>query len=125
MAWDIREKKAYQKRWNADPANKAKKKLYDQSRRAGRRKKEMARLRGRLLSVYGPKCTCCGETEEQFLSLDHVHNNGSDERKRMDRSTIYRKALKSQPSGDYQILCWNCQRGKYLNGGICPHKSKK
>lgn len=123
--WDIRKKRAYQKRWNENPLNKAKKKLYDQTRRHGRRKKEMTRLRGQLLSAYGPRCACCGETKERFLTLDHVHNNGSDERKRMDRATIYRRALRNQSTGEYQILCWNCQRGKYMNGGVCPHKCKE
>ncbi len=25
------------------------------------------------------------------------------------------------PEG-FQVLCWNCNLGKYYNGGVCPHR---
>lgn len=34
--------------------------------------------------------------------------------------------LKQQgfPKEDFRILCHNCNRGTYFNGGICPHKDR-
>jgi hypothetical protein len=23
------------------------------------------------------------------------------------------------------VLCWNCNCGRYLNGGVCPHKARE
>src|SRR5213078_4819734 len=35
-----------------------------------------AAIRAEVLAAYGNACACCGETEEAFLALDHVHNDG-------------------------------------------------
>lgn len=90
------------------------------------------RLKGEVFDVYGGRfCACCGLDEGiDFLTLDHIHNNGAEERERLmgDRNiaglSFYRK-LKTlgYPKG-YQVLCFNCNCGKNANGGICPHKSE-
>ena len=78
----------------------------------------------KLLELYNNKCCCCGETEPKFLSLDHINNNGNKERKTMTNQTIKVRILKGILSKKYyQILCHNCNQGRYLNGGMCPHKS--
>jgi hypothetical protein len=25
----------------------------------------------------------------------------------------------------YRVLCFNCNRGRYLNGGVCPHEIER
>lgn len=69
----------------------------------------------------GPFCKCCNEATQIFLSIDHIDNNGGEHRKG-DGKNLYRwlRAHKYPPG--FQVLCFNCNRGKYLNGGICPHQ---
>ena len=72
-------------------------------------------------------CTCCGETEKKVLTIDHVEGGGCQHRKKISKSGsgiyIYLKR-EGFPSG-YQVLCYNCNVGKYRNGGVCPiHQNK-
>jgi len=67
-----------------------------------------------ILTYYGngnPVCVTCGESRLACLSLDHINNNGAEERRSRAKYgyNIY-KHLKAQsfPSG-YQTLCMNCQ----------------
>jgi len=77
----------------------------------------------------GPVCTCCGETILEFLTMDHVNGDGATHR----RSPVSRNALgpiyawlKSHgfPPG-FQVLCFNCNVGRHINGGVCPHQAQK
>lgn len=76
-----------------------------------------------VLNGYGSKCACCGESEEAFLTIDHVKGGGSKERKRYSSWTILNNIIKSKFSKDYQLLCFNCNWAKYKLG-CCPHQSK-
>jgi len=72
-------------------------------------------------------CACCGETEINFLSLDHIENNGAKERRQFRRGGVLFYRLlrqKDYPTG-YQVLCMNCNYGKRMNNGICPHQLRK
>lgn len=84
-------------------------------------------LRDAAYEAYGGKrCVCCGETTEQFLSIDHVHNDGAKHRREeMNGSStaIYRWLKKNGYPPGFQVLCMNCNFGKARNGGICPHIS--
>ena len=87
------------------------------------------RLRHEAIMAYGGyRCACCGETEPKFLTLDHIFNDGNVHRKEIDkrgRGSAMFKWLKDHgyPAG-FQILCMNCNHGKALNVGICPHQTK-
>lgn len=82
-------------------------------------------LRQKVIAGYGGQCSCCGETEKCFLQLDHVLNNGSEERKQFRNSrAVYLKVLNENFPDSYQILCANCNFGRHLNNGICPHNQK-
>lgn len=67
-----------------------------------------------------PCCSCCGETAMAFLALDHINGGGYQDRR--DSGGFWSR-LKSEgyPPG-FQVLCHNCNYGRYLNGGTCPHK---
>lgn len=73
-----------------------------------------------------PRCECCGENIIEFLSIDHINNNGAEERKRLGwrgrgKAFYYWLVKNNYPEG-YQVLCCNCNHGKWINKGICPHK---
>lgn len=87
-----------------------------------------AALKAEVFSAYGGwKCACCGETEPNFLTIDHMLNNGSQMRREgvHGHSTqFYRWLKKNSFPPNFQVLCMNCQFGKRMNGGICPHQAR-
>ena len=82
-----------------------------------------SRLRAEMLAAYGGSCKCCGERQPLFLQIDHVNNDGHLDRKTHRTSNKLLAHLKRNgwPQDRYQLLCANCNFGKLLNGGICPH----
>ncbi len=48
------------------------------------RAKDYYRLKDDIYKAYGGYvCTCCGETRELFLTLDHINNDGAEHRKQL------------------------------------------
>jgi len=83
-------------------------------------------LRDKVLTVYGAECACCGETEKRFLTVDHINNDGVVMRKvHGSGGNLYRWLIKNSFPAGFQTLCMNCNFGKALNKGICPHKTKE
>jgi hypothetical protein len=88
-------------------------------------------LKIKVFIHYGgnpPKCACCGEENILFLTIDHINNNGSFHRKIVKKKagfTFYRWLIKNGFPEGYQVLCWNCNLGKYFNHGVCPHERGK
>ena len=89
---------------------------------AARTKAWKFKLKLRVFGAYGGKCVCCGEKELIFLSIDHVNNDGARHRKEVASGQLYRWLEKNNFPPNFQILCFNCNRAKYVNGGLCPHK---
>jgi hypothetical protein len=74
------------------------------------------KLKLQALARYGgPSCACCGEERIEYLDLDHIHNNGSEERKLARTKGGYAFYLwlkkKGWPDG-YQVMCTPCNRSK-------------
>jgi len=86
-----------------------------------RRKQRNILYRQKCLSAYGRKCACCGESQERFLTIDHVNGDGAAHRKSIGE-TLYTWLGKHDYPEGFQVLCFNCNCGRQLNGGICPHK---
>ena len=89
------------------------------------------RVKLAALEKYGgkpPKCSCCGELEIEFLTLDHVNNDGAIRRKSRrgtTGSTAYRQALKNDEEG-IVVMCWNCNCGRdNRKDKTCPHKVRE
>lgn len=79
-----------------------------------------------VFNHYGNFCACCGENNFLFLSVDHVNNDGHADiwpsGARKTGEGLYLKIISMNFPKDYQILCMNCNWGKRINNGICPHK---
>lgn len=91
------------------------------SRRQAERKRKMA-----AFDAYGGRaCKCCGETILTFLTIDHI--NGCSPEKREEQglgSGLYSWLKKHNYPPGFQVLCFNCNLGRQINGGICPHREK-
>ncbi len=78
------------------------------------------------ITAYGGKCNCCGESQAEFLTIDHI-NGRADERAvgRSYKMTGHKMWLilkkLNYPTTDYQLLCFNCNCAKSIYGR-CPHK---
>lgn len=87
-----------------------------------------------ILSHYSggaPRCACCGETEIAFLTLDHINNDGAEHRRKefgsnksAGTSTIYGWVKRNNFPPIFEVACFNCNTGRHINNGVCPHKEK-
>lgn len=87
-----------------------------------------AKLRLDVLNHYSNgliKCSCCGEAEIKFLCIDHIENNGSEERKKLKSGKtgygFYSRLRRNNFPTGYQVLCHNCNMAKGFYGE-CPHR---
>jgi len=79
-------------------------------------------LKNQVYLHYGCKCACCGETIEEFLTIDHINNDGAKQRKKnFAGRPFYQWIIRNNYPADLQVLCMNCNWGKRTNG-VCPHK---
>lgn len=72
-------------------------------------RKSKRKLVDQVFNKYGLKCVRCGFNDRRALTLDHVMNNGAEERKAIGERGVYRRSLKDQHTNEYQVLCMNCQ----------------
>lgn len=95
------------------------------ARKAERNATWYFRLKAEVFEAYGGTCACCGEDESKFLQFDHIEGKGNEHRRRFGSGKgnlgVW-KHLRDEgfPPG-FQILCANCNFGRSLNGGVCPH----
>lgn len=84
-----------------------------------------ARLKWVVFQAYGgQKCSCCGETNFDFLTIDHINGGGCQHLKSLNGKLYDWLKRNNFPAG-YRVLCWNCNCGRRINGGICPHESMR
>lgn len=94
----------------------------DKPRRNSRLRARLKEARSLVVAHYGGKCKCCGEEEPLFLAIDHKNDDGSNHRKEIGRGLpMYRWIIDNGFPDTLQLLCHNCNYGRYANGGICPH----
>lgn len=81
-------------------------------------------LREVVYMAYGNKCSCppCGENRWQFLTLDHINNDGYKYRNNIGHNLISWAHQNSCPT-TLRLLCANCNTGRARNKGVCPHLS--
>lgn len=84
----------------------------------------------RTVEALGGECSCCGEKHQEFLTIDHMNQDGY----------IFRKRLKSKNAGAQQwaqyyremrddlatlrVLCYNCHTC-ITKQNICVHAGDK
>lgn len=133
-------KNAVSKAWRVENSEyfKRHKRAYYQANREqclATDRQKRRKLRDEFLAAYGGCCTCCGETEDAFLTLEHLNNDGSHHRAEINAASprggragglsVLRDLKKrGWPKDGYTLLCWNCNLGKALRG-VCPHESKR
>ena len=83
-------------------------------------------IRLEVLAHYGNLCACCGETTEEFLTIDHINGGGSAHRKSIKRtgSSFYRWLKFHEYPQGYRTLCYNCNISLGRRG-YCPHGNLK
>lgn len=82
--------------------------------------KNVEKLKSETFKHYGNnECACCKEREELFLGLDHINNDGNKDTY-SGKGLYYKLKRLGWPEG-FRVLCHNCNLGRYLNGGECPH----
>lgn len=89
-------------------------------------RKNRARYRQLCLDHYGRQCACCGETEEKFLVLDHIDNNGAEHRRFMKNDggwVACQWLVRNNFPKEWRIrvLCANCNSARQAYGK-CPHE---
>lgn len=91
----------------------------DNARRRLQRKRE-------LIDAYGGVCACCGEHRLAFLTVDHIEGGGNRHRQSLGNGKVSGSTFllwlrrEGYPPG-FQALCFNCNAGRHINGGVCPH----
>ena len=71
------------------------------------------KLKAQVYDLLGRKCICCGFTHAYALQIDHINNNGKEDRKAYSsHPALYEHILEVGGEG-YQILCANCNIIKY------------
>ena len=101
----------------------------NRERRLALSKRNRERMRDEAFAHYGGYvCSCCGETEKLFLTLDHIYNDGNTHRKGAKLKTgvaTYYWLRRNEWPANFAVMCWNCNAGKHRNNGICPHQKEK
>lgn len=88
-------------------------------------RRTILRRKIKVLTAYGGCCQCCGETQLEFLSIDHINGGGILHRKTI--SSLYQWLIKNHFPEGFRVLCINCNTGRSRNnradcGGKCSHK---
>lgn len=87
--------------------------------------KRKTKIKKLVFDFYGgAACRCCGEDNEIFLTMDHMNNDGARHRREIKEKNLAEWLYKNKFPPGFQVLCRNCNWGKYANKGVCPHKTK-
>ncbi len=83
-------------------------------------------LKLRVLQAYGGRCVCCGESDPDVLTIDHIKGGGLQHFRRVGFGTAFYRMLEREeyPKEDYRLLCFNCNSGRQVNNGLCPHHGR-
>jgi len=106
-----------------DECSEQSRKYYLKTKSQRQRKNKDIKLS--VFDHYGHKCVCCEESHELLLTVDHINNDGKNHREKIGSGVpIYKEIISMGFPSFYQLLCFNCNMGKYLNNGVCPHQEQ-
>lgn len=88
-----------------------------------RRQQRYWQLRLEMIEAYGGCCSCCRETNPEFLTLEHLRGGGRADIRKFHKAPCLYRDLKRRgwPQDDYTCLCFNCNSAKG-HFGVCPHE---
>lgn len=97
----------------------------DRIRRRVSEKKLALKLKKVYLQKYGKKCSSCGESKIEFLTLEHKAGEGNKHRIKLFKHNVggvhmYRWLKRNNYPEEYSVLCMNCNWAKRYTG-LCPH----
>ena len=101
-----KDRKEYQAKWRATNIDKR----WEQRNRQLQKREELRRT---VVAHLGDKCCRCGFSDHRALQIDHINGGGHKDRKSMCERAFLAKVL-TAPSGEFQILCANCNWIKRL-----------
>lgn len=83
------------------------------SKKVSKSTKQLASVYKRAIySAYGGyRCACCGVDKEDCLAIDHIYNDGSEDRsgqREGAKGGAYASLIKRGFPGGFQVLCYNC-----------------
>lgn len=87
-------------------------------------KRQWRKMKEDVINYYGGVCVCCGETELDFLTIDHINGGGNKHRRELRIGggyKFYRWLIKNNFPPGFQSLCMNCQLSKSISG-VCAHQ---
>lgn len=84
-----------------------------------------------MLDAYGRVCSCCGESNEAFLTMDHYGDDVGMPKMRSDGYATKIRGVREYarlkklgwPTVGIRVLCMNCNFGT-RTGCPCPHIDK-
>jgi hypothetical protein len=111
-------RREWYRKWRKQYSKKNRKRINETAVVCYRRRRE------RALTMYGGKCACCGISDYEFLTFDHIDGGGRYHRKYVmggkgvSDNLVRWLLLKMRPG--FRVLCYNCNCaiGHY---GFCPH----
>lgn len=98
--------------------------LFSTNKRTNYQQKHRQKLRYTIFDKYGGKCNCCGESNYNFLTIEHHNNNGASHRREINytsSSSMYRWIINNNFPDVISITCWNCNLARHVYG-VCPHQ---
>ena len=103
---------------NRNRVNKSASKHYhkDPSKHNKAVHKARAKVRLDMIVEYGGECKNCEISDIDVLEIDHINNNGAEDRRNnLYGYNLYRHLKKiGYPKDKYQLLCKNCNWKKHL-----------
>ena len=78
-------------------------------------------LKRRFVAGYGSRCSCCGESRIEFLTMEHRNKDGAEHRAKREVQGAWRDAIAAGFPDIYTVLCYNCNQAE-THGRMCPHK---
>lgn len=109
------------------------KKKYQYTKKCSTPAKQRAyrqRVRQEVLQKYGGKCECCGESQTEYLTIDHINGDGGLERRQKSgtkagNAYAFYLELKAVPRrDDLRVLCYNCNNS-FAHYGYSPACCKR
>jgi hypothetical protein len=78
--------------WEEDNKEKRKEtnlkyRLKNKEKLSKKNKLDAQRLKKEVMAAYGGCCSCCGETILDFLTIDHINNDGAEQRRVLKHSS--------------------------------------